>query len=250
MRMKDKVTVITGGASGLGAEFGIFFAEHGSAIVVADINKENIDKIVDQIKANGGDAIGVVADVTKADDMKRLYKTCEEKYGRLDALFNGAGIAPLGNVVEIEEEAWDRTIAINLKGTFLSCKYAIPLMIKSGGGAILNAGSVTTFSGDSLSCAYPASKSALRTFTKNIALSFVKDGIRANCICPGHTLTPMVKALYDKDEELKNKLLAKYPMGRLAEPREIAQAALFMLSDESSFVTGTELVVDGGFLAK
>lgn len=248
--MKDKVTVIIGGASGLGAEFAVFFAEHGSSIVVADINKDSIDIIVDKIKAAGGNALGVVADVTKADDMKRLYATCEEKFGRLDALFNGAGIAPLGNVVDIEEEAWDRTIEINLKGTFLSCKYAIPLMIKSGGGAILNAGSVTTFSGDSLSCAYPASKSALLTFTKNMALSYVKDGIRANCLCPGHTLTPMVRALYDDNKELKDALIAKYPMGRLAEPREIAQAALFMLSDESSFVTGTELIVDGGFLAK
>lgn len=250
MRMKDKVTVIIGGASGLGAEFAAYFSEHGSSIVVADINQVNIDKVVDQIKAKGGDTIGVVADVTKAEDMKRLYDTCEKQYGRLDALFNGAGIAPLGNVVDISEEDWDRTIAINLKGTFLSCKYAIPLMVRSGGGAILNAGSVTTFSGDSLSCAYPASKSALLTLTKNIALSFVKDGIRANCICPGHTLTPMVRTLYDENQDLKDALLAKYPMGRLAEPREIAQAALFMLSDESSFVTGTELVVDGGFLAK
>ncbi|BHH83458.1 SDR family NAD(P)-dependent oxidoreductase [Desulforhopalus sp. 52FAK] len=250
MRMKDKVTVIIGGASGLGAEMAVYFAEHGSAIVVADINGESINTVVEKIIAAGGKAIGVVADVTKAEDMKRLYEKCEEEYGRLDALFNGAGIAPLGNVVEIEEEAWDRTIEINLKGTFLSCKYAIPLMIRTGGGAILNAGSVTTFSGDSLSCAYPASKSALLTFTKNIALTFAQEGIRANLICPGHTLTPMVRDLYDKDEALKAKLIAKYPMGRLAQPREIAQAALFMLSDEASFVTGTELVADGGFLAK
>ena len=250
MRMKDKITVIIGGASGLGEEFAAYFSQHGSSVIVADIDRKNIDRVVGKINAGGGDCIGVVADVTEAEDMKRLYHTCEQRYGRLDALFNGAGIAPLGNVVDITEEDWDRTIEINLKGTFLSCKYAIPLMIKSGGGAILNAGSITTFSGDSLSCAYPASKSALLTLTKNIALSFVKDGIRANCICPGHTLTPMVSALYDENLELKEALLAKYPMGRFAEPREIAQAALFMLSDESSFVTGTELVVDGGFLAK
>ncbi|MBT4642891.1 MAG: glucose 1-dehydrogenase [Deltaproteobacteria bacterium] len=250
MRMKDKVTVITGGASGLGTEIAIYFAENGGTVVVADINSKAIDEVVATIKGKGGEAFGVTADVTVAKDMERLFNSCEEQYGRLDALFNGAGIAAVGNVVDLPEETWDRVMNVNLKGTFLACKYAIPLMIKSGGGAILNAGSVTTFSGDSLSCVYPASKSALLTFTKNTALQFVKQNIRANTICPGHCWTPIVAALYEKDQELKDKLLAKYPMGRFAQPREIAQAALFLLSDESSFVTGTELIVDGGFLAK
>jgi NAD(P)-dependent dehydrogenase (short-subunit alcohol dehydrogenase family) len=248
--MKDKVTVITGGASGLGAETAKCFAKEGSLIVIADLNTTAVNTTVAEIIGEGGNAIGVTANVTVAADMERLFQTCKDSYGRLDALFNAAGIAAEGNVVELQEKDWDRVMNVNVKGTFLSCKYAIPLMIESGGGSIINTGSITSFTGDSLSCVYPTSKSAILSLTRNTALQFAKQKVRVNTLCPGHCWTPLVADLYEKDEALKQTLLDKYPMGRFGRPEEIAKAALFLASDESSFMTGSELVIDGGFLAR
>ena len=245
MRLAGKVAFITGGASGIGAETARLFAREGAHVAVADKDADAAEALAVEI---GGQA--VTLDVTRADQVKAAVAHVVERYGRLDILFNSAGLFIEGGVLDLSEEDWDTVMDVNVKGTFLACKHAIPAMIEGGGGAIVNVGSIQSYSADSASLVYTASKAAILTLTRNIALRFADQGIRANTVCPGDCETPLVQALFERNEGMREEIAAKYPMGRLAQPIDIANAVLFLVSDEAAFATGTELTIDGGFLAR
>lgn len=249
MRLTDKVAFITGGASGIGAETARVFVAEGARVVIADVDLEAAEAMVAELTSQGGQALAVEMDVTNAGQIEQAIATCLDAHGKLDILFNCAGIVIEGGVVDMSEEDWDKVMDVNVKGTFLTCKYAIPEMAKRGGGAIVNVGSIQSFSGDSVSAVYTASKAAILTLTRNIAIKHAHQNIRANTVCPGDCETPLIASLFDEHQGMRERLTAKYPMGRLAQPRDIANAVLFLASDEAAFANGTELVIDGGFLA-
>lgn len=247
--LHNKVAIVTGGGSGIGAATALLFAAEGAQVVVADIRLDAAHATTATITASGGTATAVHADVTQADDVQAMIQTVVHTYGGLDILFNNAGIGVQGNAVELTEEMWDRVIALNLTGVFLGCKYAIPEMIKRGGGSIINTASIMGLVGGSLSAVYPATKGGVVLLTKNAALDYAQYNIRVNCVCPGHIETPLLQRLLDNPAQ-REQLLRQYPMGRLGQAREIAQGVLFLASDEASFVTGSALVLDGGYTAR
>ncbi|MFC1929207.1 SDR family NAD(P)-dependent oxidoreductase [Chloroflexota bacterium] len=254
MRLKDKVAVITGAGSGIGKATAKLFAKEGARVVAADISENAGQEVVQQIKQEGGETTFVRVDVSSAVDVQRMVQTAINSYGRLDILFNNAGVAGVPFDEETEEE-WRRVIDINLTGPFLGCMYAVPEMKKQGGGNIINTGSVAGLSGSSRSTAYAASKAGVVLLSRVLARSFAKDNIRVNCICPGPIKTPLAEYFlgYPKTEEERQKKLATVaalvPLGRVGKPEEIASLVLFLASDESSFVNGAALVADGGALA-
>lgn len=249
MRMNGRSVFITGGASGLGAMTARRLAEEGAQVVVADINLDAAQRVADALNADGYAASAQQVDVTSGESVLAAAENAQDQFGKIDGVFACAGITANGTAVDMAEDDWDKVMQVNLKGVFLTCKHTIPFLEKAGGGSIVLAGSITSFTGVTKSCAYAASKAALVSFSRNMALDYAKSSIRVNLVCPGHCETPLVQELFSKTKGLRESLLARYPMGRLAEEREIANAVLFLLSNESSFVTGTELVVDGGFLA-
>jgi len=250
MRMAGRSVFVTGGGSGLGAATALRMAEEGAKVALVDLDLPKAEAVAAEIRALGGEAVALSADVTDSASLGRAAAEAERRLGHLDAVFAAAGITVNGDPVSMAEEEWDRVIAINLKGVFLTCKHTIPALERAGGGSIVLAGSITSFTGRSLSCAYAASKSALRTFARNLALKWAGIPIRVNLVCPGHCETPLVRRLFEQSPEARTALLERYPMGRFAREIEIANAVLFLASNEASFVTGTELVVDGGFLAQ
>ncbi len=251
MRLKDKVALITGAGSGIGRESALLFAREGAKVVVVDVNDEAGQETVRLIRENGGDAVFVHADVSRAEDVRNMIAAAEDTYGRLDILFNNAGIfhPEDGSVVETEEEVWDKVIDINLKGVFLGCKYGIPALLRAGGGVIINTASFVALMGAAVSqIAYTASKGGVLALTREIAVEFARKNIRANALCPGPVETPLLAELL-ADPQRRQRRLVHIPMGRFAQAREIAQAALFLASDESSYVNGAAFVVDGGITA-
>ena len=248
MRLADKVAMITGGASGIGQATALLFAKEGAKIVVADVNETGSHETVDQIRSAGGKAISVLTDVTSAKDVEALVQSACNAYDKLDVLFTGAGIAMRLPVVELPEEDWDRCIAINLKGIYLCCKYAIPEMIKNGEGAIISVSSIYGIVGSKNRAAYLASKGGVANLTRGMALDYAADNIRVNCICPGFTDTPLVRNIVKTQAEYQA-LAEQHPMSRLATPLDIAYGALYLASDEASFVTGIALPIDGGYTA-
>jgi NAD(P)-dependent dehydrogenase (short-subunit alcohol dehydrogenase family) len=253
MKLKNKVALITGAGSGIGRATAILFAKEGAKVVVADIVKEAAEETVKLIKEAGGDAIFAIADVTKASDVQKMIETAMNYYGRLDILVNNAGVNIMAPISETSEELWDKIININLKGVFLGCKYAAPVMIKQGGGVIINTASTFAFVGALNFSAYCASKGGVAAFTRALALELAPYKIRVNCICPGTIETPLVKQIWEKSgkpEEMRESRLKLHPIGRLGKPEDVANAALFLASDDSSFITGTALFVDGGYTAQ
>ncbi|MFC2003963.1 SDR family NAD(P)-dependent oxidoreductase [Chloroflexota bacterium] len=254
MRLKDKVAVITGAGSGIGRATAKLFAQEGAKVVATDISENAGKEVVQKIKQEGGEATFVQVDVTSAVDVQRMIRTAINSYGRLDILFNNAGVAGVPFDEETEEE-WRRVIDINLTGPFLGCMYAIPEMKKQGGGNIINTGSIAGLSGGGKSVSYAASKAGVILLSRALGRSYAKDNIRVNCICPGPTKTAFTEASmrYPKNEEERQKKLAataaKIPLGRMGKPEEIASVVLFLASDESSFVNGTAFRADGGTLA-
>jgi len=247
-RLDGKVAVITGAGSGIGRETAILFAREGAKIVVADYASEAGEATVCQIGEKGGDALFIKTDVSQASDVERMVKATVEKYGRIDILYNNAGV--LGEVAfvgDATEDDWDRLMSINLKGTFLCSKYAVREMIKGGGGVIVNTASAMGFVGLPGNAAYSAAKGGIIQLTRTMALEYASSNIRVNCLCAGWVDTPMNLKL---EERIINWTVRETPMKRWAKPEEIAQAALYLASDESSFVTGTALVIDGGWTAK
>lgn len=248
MRLKDKVAIITGAASGIGKATAKLFAEHGAKIVVADIDSEGSEQTVTEIRDKGNVAIFINTDVTVKSDTQNLVTQTVETFGKLDILFNNAGIAMRLPVAELPEEDWHRCLDVNLNGVFLCAKAAIPAMKKNGSGVIINMSSIYGIVGADVRAAYVASKGAVTNLTRGMALDYAQDNIRVNCICPGFVETPLVSGVVRTPEEYQ-KLADKHPMRRLGQPIEIAYGALYLASDESAFVTGIALPIDGGYTA-
>ena len=251
MRLKGKVALITGAGSGIGRESALLFAREGASVVVADVVAEAGRETVSAIGASGGRAVFVRSDVSRAADVRAMVEAAEKSYGRLDVLFNNAGIFPAadGSVLETDEATWDLVMSVNLKGVFLGCKYGIPALLRSGGGSIVNTASFVALMGAATpQIAYTASKGGVLSMTREIAVEFARRGIRANAICPGPVETPLLAELFS-DPARRARRMVHIPPGRLARPEEIARAALFLASDESSYINGTAFTVDGGITA-
>jgi NAD(P)-dependent dehydrogenase (short-subunit alcohol dehydrogenase family) len=253
MQLEGKVAIITGAGSGIGRASALLFAEEGASVVVVDWNKETGAETVAHIRRKGQAAVFCHADVSKAGDAERMVHLAVEEYGQLNVLFNNAAIQIMAKLVETTEEVWDRIQSVNVKGYFLGCKYAIPAMIRSGGGSIINMSSGLGLVGDPDLVAYGASKGGIIAFTKAAAMGYGPDKIRVNCICPGDVNTPMVQEYFDSlpdPDRFRQEVYSKYALRRIAEPREVAHLALFLASDASSFMTASVVVIDGGLTSK
>jgi NAD(P)-dependent dehydrogenase (short-subunit alcohol dehydrogenase family) len=250
--LKDKVALITGGASGIGRATALLFAHEGAAVNVADINPELGRSVVQEIQLQGGHAGFTLCDVTRAEDCRLTVNATLEQFGRLDILFNNAGIIRRADVVGTTEEEWDRVLAVNLKSIFLMSKYAVPLMAQAGGGAIINTSSGWGMKGGPQAVSYCASKGAVVNMTRAMAIDHGAQNIRVNCICPGDVDTPMLRHEAQQLGQPEAEFLAEAairPLRRFGKPGEIAQAVLYLASEASSYVTGAALLVDGGGLA-
>lgn len=251
MRLQNKVALITGAGSGIGLQTALLFAQEGAKIVVVDVNDAAGHKTVELVKAQGGDALYTHADVSKAADCEKMVQAAETHFGKLDVMFNNAGIshADDDDAISTSEQVWDLTFAINVKGVFLGCKYGIPALRRAGGGSIINTASFVALLGAATpQLAYTASKGAVLSMTRELAIIHAREKIRVNALCPGPLHTELLMK-YLNTPEKKQRRLVHIPMGRFGEAKEIAYAALYLASDESSFVTGTEFTVDGGITA-
>jgi NAD(P)-dependent dehydrogenase (short-subunit alcohol dehydrogenase family) len=239
-RLQDKVCVITGAASGIGAETASRFQEEGATVVGVDLNTDGVGDLVLQ------------ADVTDPDQVEGAYRQARERFGRIDVLFNNAGISPSddASVLDTSLEAWQRVQDVNLKSVFLCCKYGIPHLVEAGGGSVINTASFVAVVGAATSqVSYTASKGAVLALSRELGVEFARQGVRVNALCPGPVNTPLLQELFAKDPEKAARRLVHLPMGRFAEAREIANGALFLASDESSYVTAQTFLVDGGLTA-
>lgn len=248
MRLKNKVAIITGGASGIGKATAILFAKHGAKIVVADIDENGANQTVTDIHDAGNEAIYVQTDVTISDNTERMVTETVSTYGKLDILLSSAGIAMRLPVADLPEADWHRCLDVNLTGVYLCAKAAIPEMRRNGGGSIINLSSIYGLVGADVRAAYVASKGGVTNLTRGMALDYAEENIRINCICPGFVETPLVAGVVKTPQEYRN-LADRHPMRRLAQPEEIAYGALYLASDESAFVTGIALPIDGGYTA-
>jgi NAD(P)-dependent dehydrogenase (short-subunit alcohol dehydrogenase family) len=251
MRLKGKVAIITGGGSGFGEVTARIFAHEGAAVMLADINGPAAAAVAESINNEGGRAIWSKTDVSSASSVDAMVQTTLGNFERVDILFNNAGIESFGTVIESDEETWDRTFAIHVRGAYLCSKYALPTMIDSKrGGVVINVSSVAGLVGLQHMSAYSAAKGAIISLTRAMAVDFAQYGIRVNCIAPGTSMTPLGKRLIENDtpEKLAQRL-SRYPLGRFGKPEEIARSVLFLASDDSSYATGMCLVVDGGLTA-
>ncbi len=247
-RLQNKVALVTGAGGGIGRASARAFSREGARVVVVDAVEKAGRATVDEINTAGGAAAFVNADVTRAADVQAMIAFAEAQFGALHVLFNNAGIFPDedGSVVDTDEEVFDRVIAVNLKGVFLGCKYGIPALLRAGGGSIINTASFVAVMGAATSqSAYTASKGGVLALTREIAIEFARRGIRANALCPGPVNTPLLQSLLS-DPARRARRMVHLPMGRLAEAEEIAHAALYLASDEASYVNGTTFLVDGG----
>ncbi len=251
MRLKDKNAIITGSGSGIGRESALLFAEEGARVIVADVNEAGGTETVDMITKAGGTAHFIRTDVSREDDVRGMIEFAEKQLKRLDVLFNNAGVflPDDDSVTNTGADVWDKVMDINLKGVYLGCKYGVPALLRAGGGSIINTASFVAVMGAAApQIAYTASKGGVLAMTREIAVEFAKKNIRVNAICPGPVETPLLKELLS-DPARRQRRLIHLPMGRFARPREIAQGALFLASDDASYVTGSTFLVDGGLTA-
>ena len=249
MRLEGKVALVTGGARGQGASEARLFAREGAKVVIVDILDTEGEKVAAEIGESGGDALFVHLDVTSEERWRSAIAAAVSRFGKLDVLVNNAAIWRRGRVEETTGEHWDAVLEVNAKGVFLGTKAAIPEMRKAGGGSIINISSVAGLVGSLTSSAYSASKGAVRLFTKSTAIQYAGEGIRANSIHPGAIDTDMGAEVW-ANAETRDEVIARTPVGRMGVPADIAYGALYLASDESSFVTGSELVIDGGMFAQ
>ncbi len=272
-RFTGKVVLVTGGGSGIGEATLKAFAQEGAKVVVVDIHEENARKVVRDIQAGGGQASAFRADVADPKDAEAMIKHAVDTFGRLDILHNNATAIEIGRVADLTVEGWNRTIAVNLTATFLGTKFALPVMLKQGGGTIVNTASVSGLSGDYGLSAYNAAKAAVVNFTRTTAIEYARHNIRVNCVCPAVIATPPLLAMFGEREanlahvmmapssaparqmtaeerqQHKKRLENAHPIGRLGKPEEVARVVLFLASDEAPFVTGAAYLVDGGLTA-
>ncbi len=251
MKLRDRTALITGAASGIGRETSLLFASEGAAVVLCDINDEDGNQTVEQIRTDGGTAIYVHADVSRSEDCNKMVAAAESQFGALHILFNNAGImhSKDDNAEVTEEEIWDLTMAVNLKSVFLGCKFGIPAIKRAGGGSIINTASFVALLGAATpQLAYTASKGGVLAMTRELAVIHARENIRVNALCPGPLHTELLMKFLDTEEKRQRRLV-HIPMGRFGEAKEMARAALFLASEDSSYVTGTTFMVDGGITA-
>ena len=255
-RLQNKVAIITGAGSGIGRETAILFAKNKAKLVVTDINTGILNEVIEAIEKIGGDAIPIKSDITKENDVQKIVDLAVDKYGGIDILINSAGVSARNAMPEnaAETDVWNKVLDVNLHGTYLMSRFAVPVM-KQGGGSIINLSSIIGLVGypTGLNAGafnpYPPSKGAVIQLTKNMAVELASHKIRVNCICPGFLKTNLTKAYWTNNEKLKF-LEDRHPMGRLGDPIEVAYTCLYLASDESSYVTGIALPVDGGYTAQ
>ncbi len=243
-RLGRKVAVVTGGASGIGRETARRFAGEGARVCIVDITDEPGEQIASEI-----DGLYVHADVTSAEDVQRVYREAADHFGGLDVLFNNAGISPPDDdsILETDLDAWQRVQDVNLKSVFLCCKYGIPYLLERGGGSVINTASFVAVMGAATSqISYTASKGGVLAMTRELGVQFARQGVRVNALCPGPVSTPLLQELFAKDPEKAKRRLVHLPLGRFAEAVEIANAVVFLASDESSYVTASTFLIDGG----
>ncbi len=250
MRLQEKVVIITGAGSGIGRASALRFAEEGAAVMVADIRPQLAEETISLIRQKGRPAEAVLTDVRKAADVQKMVEKTLATFGKIDILFNNAGVFISKNVIEISEEEWDWVMDINLKGVFLGCKYVLPEMVRRCSGVIINTASTSGLEGNGAAAAYNASKGGVVLLTKNIALDFAPYGIRAVAICPGVTDTSIGEHCVEgwnqhRQQAAMRLAAAAHPLGRVAQPEEIANFVLFLASDEASFISGAALPIDG-----
>ena len=247
-RLDGKICVITGAGGGMGREAALLFSEEGAQVCVADVNLEAAQSVADDTR----DAFAHQVDVADEASVKAMMDATAERYGGIDVLYNNAGISPGddASVLDTSVEAWDRVQAVNTKGVFLCCKHGIPHLQQRGGGSVINVASFVAILGAATSqISYTASKGAVLSMTRELAVQFARENVRVNALCPGPVETPLLLSIFGDDPAALERRRAHWPMGRLAKPREIVNGALFLASDESSYVTGSTFLVDGGLTA-
>jgi NAD(P)-dependent dehydrogenase (short-subunit alcohol dehydrogenase family) len=249
MRIADKVAIITGAGSGMGRVAAEMFAAEGAKVVAADFDAGHGAETVEAVKAAGGEATFVQADVSQETDAAAMVAAAMDRYGRIDVLYNNAGIMPEADhsVVDTDVAVWDQVMAVNVRGVYLGCKYAIPRMVDQGSGSVINISSFVALLGCSVpQDAYTASKGAVLSLTRSLAVQFGPKGVRANAICPGPIETPLLMDWLVKDEAAKQTRLARNPTGRFGKPEEVVNVAIYLASDESRWTNGAHFVIDGG----
>jgi NAD(P)-dependent dehydrogenase (short-subunit alcohol dehydrogenase family) len=247
-RLDGKVAVITGAGGGMGREAALVFSEEGASVCVADVDAE----AAEQTAADAREAFAVAVDVADAASVEAMYAAAAERYGGIDVLYNNAGISPAddGSILDTDPDAWQRVQNVNTKGVYLCCKYGIPHLLERGGGSVINVASFVALLGAATSqISYTASKGAVLSLSRELGVQFARQGIRVNALCPGPVETPLLLRIFGDDPAAFERRRVHLPMGRLAKPREIVNAALFLATDESSYVNGATFVVDGGLTA-
>jgi NAD(P)-dependent dehydrogenase (short-subunit alcohol dehydrogenase family) len=250
MRLQGKTAIVTGAAAGIGAASSSLFASEGANLVAVDLDRAKLDELAKQITTSGGKCLAVRGDVSQRTDAESVIRVAIERYGGVDILFNNAGIVPPGKIDAIDEAAWDRAMAINVKSIYLFCHALIPHFREHGGGVILNTASATVLRAVVDRACYTATKAAVIGLTKSMALDYVRDNIRVNCLCPGTIDTPSLAqriAAFPDPAGARENFIARQPMGRFGTAEEVARAALYLVSDDAAFVTGMAFAIDGGF---
>ena len=256
-RLDNKIALVTGAGSGIGKAIALLYAQQGAQVMIADIQEEAAAQVAAEINIQGGRGFPLYLDVSQEEQVRQVFASLIETYGRLDILVNNAGISHIGNILETSADDWDRLMAVNARGVFLCAKHSLLHMLAQlpQGGVIVNIASVAGMIAVENRFCYGASKGAVLSMTRSIAIDFVTQGIRCNAICPGTVQTPFVdgylaRNFAGREEEIRQQLHARQPMGRMGMPSEIAAAALYLAADEAAFVTGSALVIDGGWTAK
>jgi NAD(P)-dependent dehydrogenase (short-subunit alcohol dehydrogenase family) len=253
MKLEQRIAVITGAGSGIGQAMVRLFAGEGARILAADVNENAAQETARMVTEAGGTCRAFAVDVSRPDQVRAMIDQAIAAFGRIDILCNNAGIGSTTDVVECEPDEWDRVMTVNVKSVYLGCKYAIPHMLAQGGGVIVNTASVAGMVGLPKRASYSASKGAVIALTRQVAVEYVEQGIRVNCLCPGTVDSPWVGRLLQQADDpvaARQALVARQPLGRLGTPEEIAAAALYLVSDDAAFITGTGLVIDGGLTAR